>query len=83
MSVNHTQSPQDLLVREKQTTLFLFFFLSFSPSFQEKGPAGSQYVVEYDSENFKLPEMIFMPSPFEARLHGTPSNTKVPKGQSC
>ncbi|KAL8606797.1 hypothetical protein ACOMHN_049626 [Nucella lapillus] len=45
-----------------------------------KNPSGIMYVVEYDSEHFKLPEMLSVPSPTEARQVNVPGNTRVPKG---
>ncbi|XP_070190234.1 cilia and flagella-associated protein 47-like isoform X3 [Littorina saxatilis] len=45
-----------------------------------KGPGGAIYILEYDSESYKMQELVTMPSPKEGRLHGTPSNTKIPEG---
>ncbi|KAK7478911.1 hypothetical protein BaRGS_00029892 [Batillaria attramentaria] len=41
---------------------------------------GTSYVVEFDSDHFKLPEVLNMPSPLEGQLRGAPSNITVPKG---
>ncbi|XP_076467202.1 cilia and flagella-associated protein 47-like [Babylonia areolata] len=45
-----------------------------------KNPKGSMYVVEHDSEFFKMPEMLSVRSQHEAQQVNMPPGTKVPKG---
>ncbi|XP_035825915.1 cilia- and flagella-associated protein 47 [Aplysia californica] len=43
------------------------------------GPVSDVYRVEVDSEFFKVPDMLVMPSPLDARSHCVPQGTRVPK----
>ncbi|KAK3775916.1 hypothetical protein RRG08_017206 [Elysia crispata] len=43
------------------------------------GPVADVYRVEVDSDFFKVPDMLVMPSPLDARRHAVPAGTRVPK----
>ncbi|ESO84826.1 hypothetical protein LOTGIDRAFT_196276 [Lottia gigantea] len=40
----------------------------------------TKYSVEVDSEFYKVPSHVSMPSPLDARAHSAPSNTRIPHG---
>ncbi|XP_055954756.1 cilia and flagella-associated protein 47 [Patella vulgata] len=40
----------------------------------------NKYTVEVDSEYYKIPSSLSMPSPLDARSHSAPTSTRIPQG---
>lgn len=49
-------------------------------SLQSQGPVSDVYRVEVNSEYFKVPECLVMPSPLDPKSKCIPQGTRVPKG---
>ena len=48
---------------------------------QSIGPVSDVYKCEVDSDFFKVPDTLVMPSPLDARGKCVPQGTRVPRGQ--